>query len=69
MKIGEQIRALRGILNKTQSQVAIEIGVTRTSIVSWENGRRTISPEKTPSAKKWIADAKKSEKYKEITGR
>jgi len=69
MEIGEQIRALRGILDKTQSQVASEIGVTRTSIVNWENGLRILSPQSTKAALEWIDNARRSEKYKEITRR
>jgi transcriptional regulator with XRE-family HTH domain len=69
MTIGEQIRALRGILDKTQTQVAAEMGVTKTSIINWEKGYRILSPKSKDAALNWINHARNTEKYKEITRR
>jgi transcriptional regulator with XRE-family HTH domain len=38
------IRELRGIIGRTQAEFATMIGASKDTVVSWENGRNTLSP-------------------------
>jgi len=39
------IKALRKIIGRTQSEFAKSIGVSKDTVVSWENGRNKLSPQ------------------------
>jgi transcriptional regulator with XRE-family HTH domain len=38
------IRELRNILDQTQSELAVTLGISKDAVVSWENGRNPLSP-------------------------
>lgn len=42
-KMNERIEELRNALNLSQSKFGEALGVTRTAVCAWENGRRSIS--------------------------
>ena len=41
--MNERIEELRNVLNLSQSKFGEALGVTRTAVCAWENGRRSIS--------------------------
>jgi transcriptional regulator with XRE-family HTH domain len=54
----EKFKRLRRRLKRTQAQIALELGVTVTTVARWEQGVRNIRPEMVEKIRQLEREAK-----------